>query len=375
MQKLEIYAMYFPQLYTIPENNEWWGDNFTDWKLVKNATPQFEGHHQPRIPEIGYLDQSLSNSISTQVKLANSYLVDGFNFYHYWFDGKVLLDMPMRNLLEDKSLDIKFMITWANENWTRQWVGNPSEILISNSYSDDVELIRQHFDYLVEFFEDERYRKIDNKPILCIYRPEIIKNLKTWMKLFNDWSIEHGFDGISFISHRPYPVMSEDKLYNDFDSIINFQPRYAVNKYLKKKSKLSQAVEPILRRLPESTQAQLSKILKKNSITKYSYEEYIKTLTYSDDYRLGNKDCYQMVFPDWDNTARYNERATLFKDLDEHSFERALTEVIENSNGHENSFIFINAWNEWSEGAYLEPDTNNKLKHLEVIKKIKTING
>ncbi|PTO68215.1 glycoside hydrolase family 99-like domain-containing protein [Vibrio splendidus] len=370
MKKLKVYPFYFPQLYAIPENDTWWGEGFTDWKLVKESTPLFSGHFQPRVPKLGYLNQSMPKTIKTQCELAKEYGISGFNFYHYWFDGKVLLDSPARNLLNDTSIDFEYFFTWANENWTKQWVGDAQTLLIKNSYTRSEELWEQHFSYLLNFFRDKRYVKVDNKPIFCIYRPEIILNLEEFIDFFNKRALDSGFDGLHFIAMRAYEIYNPESVYKKFDAIVNFQPRYAVNKYLSKRSASVKKLESIARTLPEKWQAVIANVMKRNSYTTYSYTDYLATLDKSSDLKFLDKTCYQAIFPDWDNTARYNQRATFFSDVSLAGFKYALDVAATNVESDSERFLFVNAWNEWSEGAYLEPDEKFGFEKLEAIKEL-----
>ncbi|EGQ8033735.1 hypothetical protein G5Y03_004693, partial [Vibrio parahaemolyticus] len=351
------YPFYFPQLYPTVENDLWWGKGFTDWKLVESAKKNFPEHNQPRTPLLGQLDQSDPSVIKSQCELAKRYGVNGFNFYHYWFDGKVLLNKPVENLLEDKSIDFEYFFTWANENWTRQWIGDPESLLIKNTYEDNKELWNEHFLYLLKFFRDCRYTKVNNKPIFCIYRPEIIPNLNEMLDYFAELAVQNGFDGLHYIAMRAYEVFNAEAVYDKFDAIVNFQPRYAINKHLANRSKIVSKAESLARRLPEKWQAIISKRFSQKSYRVFSYSDYLETLKLSCDLVLNDKTCYQVVFPDWDNTARYSERATLFSDISNDSFRSALEIAINNVANCDNKFVFVNAWNEWSEGAYLEPDT------------------
>ncbi|UAL42638.1 glycoside hydrolase family 99-like domain-containing protein [Shewanella inventionis] len=370
MNDFKIFPLYFPQLYSIPENDLWWGDGFTDWDLVRKSTPSFSGHYQPRVPTLGYLDQSLPSTIETQCNLAKSYGVTGFNFYHYWFDGKVLLDAPVNNLLNNSNIDFEFFFTWANENWTRQWVGKPNDILIKNTYTPSKEMWGEHFDYLLNFFKDPRYTKIKNKPVFCIYRPEIIISLNEMLVFFNQKALEAGFDGIHFIAMRAYSLSGAEQVYSMFEAIINFQPRFAVNKYLSSRSSFTKRLESVARKLPESIQSKLSYFTNNYSVKSYSYTDYVSKLDSSQDLTIAGKVCYQVVFPDWDNTPRYNDRATLFSDISLEQFETALRIVKNNLRNVEDKLVIINAWNEWSEGAYLEPDELYGLKKLDIIKQV-----
>ena len=165
---MKIIAFYLPQFHEIPENNKWWGKGFTEWVNVKKARPLFENHNQPRVPlNKNYYNLLDEKTQKEQVKLANDYGLYGFCFYHYWFDGKLLLEKPVEKFLENKSLDTHFCICWANEHWTNAWANKEAKVLIEQKYGNKKEW-KEHFDYLLNFFKDDRYIKENNKPLLVI---------------------------------------------------------------------------------------------------------------------------------------------------------------------------------------------------------------
>lgn len=365
----KIFPFYFPQFYPTQENNRWWGDGFTDWDLVKVASTVHPNQTQPRIPLEGYYDQSLPAVIALQAKLAKQYGISGFNFYHYWFDGTVLLDQPIQNLLNNKSIDIEYFLTWANETWTRQWIGKPNDILIKQEHSPKEDVWTTHYEYLKSFFADSRYYKIDNEPVFCIYRAELIKELPRWVEFMNAKAREDGFNGIHLIALRAYEISDAERIYKHFAKIVNFQPRYSINTYLKKKSAFRTLAEKALRRSPEWIQLKIAALARNEKYKKFSYLDYIDTMR-ADASHWNEKPVYQVAFPDWDNAPRYKERATFFSDISPENFENALGVIKEKIKSHKDKIIFVNAWNEWSEGAYLEPDTINGHKYLEALSKV-----
>ena len=174
---MRIIAFYLPQFHNIPENDEWWGDGFTEWVNVKKAEPIYEGHEQPRVPLDGNYYNLLDDDVKIwQAELAKKYGIYGFCYYHYWFNGKLLLEKPMEQMLENKKVDLPFCVCWANEPWTRAWVGE-KKVLIGQEYGTEKEW-KEHFDYMLPFFRDDRYIKEDNRPLYVIYRPEIIPCLQ-----------------------------------------------------------------------------------------------------------------------------------------------------------------------------------------------------
>ncbi|WP_135455709.1 glycoside hydrolase family 99-like domain-containing protein [Vibrio echinoideorum] len=366
---MNIYAIYFPQFYPIKENSEWWGKDFTDWELVKSAVPIFEGHIQPRKPKLGYLDQSLSDTIIKQVELAKDYGIDGFNFYHYWFNSTPYLDMPVENFLKSDIHSFDFFFTWANESWTRQWVGKPNEYLIKQNHYTSKKDIQDHYHYLSKFFKDIRYKKIENEPVYCIYRPELIRNLDEVIEEFNYLARKDGFSGVHFIAFRSYTTLDSSKLYKNFKAIVNFNPRYTNNTFEKRKQALF--FDRLVRSLPEKIQSLLSILrikLQKKKI--FSYSSFLRGLEDSD-VRFDSKPVYNTVFPDWDNTPRYGKRATLFKEVSSENFHSALKIASKKCETFDEKMIIINAWNEWSESAYLEPDDRYGYSNLEKVQSLK----
>lgn len=365
---IDTFAFYFPQFYPTVENSKWWGDGFTDWDLVKNAKPQYPLHNQPRIPTNGYVDQSAPITIKSQAELATEYGITGFNFYHYWFNGQPHLDVPLKNLISLPTVKIKFMMTWANESWTRQWVGKPNDFLIKqNYYRGDSEIIA-HYKYLSGFFRDERYYKINNKPVLNIYRPELIPSLQKVIKRFNELAKEDGYDGLYMIACRSYDILNADVVYELFDGIMNFNPRYAINFHLRKNGK--SLIEKLARRMPEGLQSMISGIRNdQRKLNKFNYMDFVSSVKISEDFAC-NKPVYHSVFPDWDNTARYGNKATLFENVSPENYKEALSEAVTKLSHLHQPLLFINAWNEWSESAYLEPDSKCNKALLEITRDV-----
>ena len=223
---MKIIALYLPQYHDIPENDKWWGKGFTEWVNVKKAKPLYEGHYQPHVP----LNNNYYNLLDDDVKiwqadLAKKYGVYGFCYYHYWFNGKMLLEQPMEQMLKNEKIDLPFCICWANEPWTRAWVGE-TETLIAQQYGYEKEW-KEHFDYLLPFFKDNRYIKEDNKPLFVIYRPEVIGVLKDMLNYWNELAIDNGFSGMKYAFQTLSMDVAKDPNKALFDYDIEFQPTYA----------------------------------------------------------------------------------------------------------------------------------------------------
>jgi len=363
---MKLMAFYFPQFYEIEENNHWWGKGFTDWDLVEKAQPLSATHRQPRKPACGFYDQSRPEVIAQQAVLAEQFGLHGFNFYHYWFDGKLILEKPLELFHANKNHNLKYCVTWANEAWTRQWVGS-SEILMAQNYIKDPSLWAKHFNYLSKYFQDDRYLCIDDKPVFCIYRPEQHPDLVDFLKFMNRKAIDAGLRGIYFVAIKSFPLLDENKLYKHFDAIIKFQPRVFFSAKKAESSSFWKSIEPLLRRLPASIQLQLSRIkYGMQTSTSFCYDElweYILSESKKDSCNV-----FQSIVVDWDNTARYGSRSHYFKGSTPEKFREGLISLADIEHAKGTPYIFINAWNEWSEAAYLEPDEQYGTAYLDAVK-------
>ena len=223
---MKIIAFYLPQFHNIPENDEWWGDGFTEWTNVKKAKPLYEGHMQPRVPLGGNYYNLLDDNVKIwQADLAKKYGVYGFCYYHYWFNGKMLLEKPMEQMLANKEVDIPFCICWANEPWTKAWVGDERKLLIAQEYGQEEEW-KQHFMYLLPFFKDERYITKNGKPLFVFYRPDIVPCMKEMIETWDKLAKENGLSGITFAFQSGDYDWNNSKEAKLFDYDIEFQPPY-----------------------------------------------------------------------------------------------------------------------------------------------------
>lgn len=369
----KIIAMYFPQFHTIKENDEWWGAGFTDWENVKSGLPQYEGHNQPREPLANkYYDQSDISTIEWQVGLAKKYGIYGFCHYHYWFDGKQLLEKPTNLWLENKKIDFPFCLSWANETWSRRWDGKDYEVLLKQTHPANEDSWKKHFDYLIRFWKDPRAITVEGKPVFVIYKPENIVAVGEMIKFWQKLAKLNGLLGLYIIYQQSNNLVNRKHLEN-FDASFQFQPMLAANSR-KNSSKLlfKTIMLQILQLLPEKYYGVLNgfKVRLRSQVVINSYDStWERALEVNKSYHLTT---YPGGFVDWDNTARYKNRATVFKGASPERFEYWFTKLLQTMK-HRNlpeSFIFLNAWNEWSEGAYLEPDTKYEYRYLEAIQRL-----
>lgn len=359
--KIKTIAFYLPQFHQIRENDEWWGEGFTEWTNMKKAHPLFENHYQPRIPlDKNYYDLTNLKTIRWQASLAKKYGIDGFCIYHYWFNGKMLLQKPMEILYKNADIDIEYCICWANESWTNAWVSSQNKVLIEQTYGDKKEW-KSHFDYFIKFFKDKRYILDNNRPILVIYRPELIPNLNEMLSYWDNLAKEEGFDGICF----GYQQSGLDDMKKDnsmFSLDIEYQPKYA----LKDKDEKNIARKKLRNIIDRLNQLVFSKhIIQRNSkkVRKYEYDDVWKYVLLR---KAHNKKSVAGAFVDWDNTPRRGTNGLVFSGATPEKFQDYMYKQYLNVvNNYTQPYLFIFAWNEWAEGGYLEPDERYGYKYLE----------
>ena len=372
---MKIIAFYLPQFHNIPENDEWWGDGFTEWVNVKAAKPLFEGHQQPKVPLNDNYYNLLDDNVKIwQAKIAKEHGVYGFCYYHYWFSGKMLLEKPMEQMLKNKAVDIPFCISWANETWTKAWVNDEKKVLIVQKYGEKDEW-KQHFDYLLPFFKDDRYIKENNKPLFIIYRPEVVECLNEMLDYWNQLAIENGFDGMCFAYQTINMDITNGSDTSRFDYDIEFQPSYARFDMSNQKSKL--AVLKKIRRnvakwfekkfgidlLRYTSPMMARKLLHTNGI---DYSEAWETILARKP--ISNK-CIPGAFAAWDNTPRHKERGWVYTNNTPEIFEKYLEkQIVRARDVYHKDMIFMYAWNEWAEGGYLEPDEEHGYAYLDAIR-------
>ena len=373
--KVKPIAFYLPQFHEIPENNKFYGEGFTEWTNTKKAKPLFPGHYQPRIPfgqnYYCLLDEGIMES---QAKLAKEYGIFGFCYYHYWFkDGKKLLEKPIELMLSNDKVDIPFCLCWANENWSKKWDGGNHEIIVEQDYGseDDWDM---HIKYLIPFFKDRRYITLNGKPLFVLYRPELIPNLKQMMKYWRNKICENGFSGIIFaIQHPSWYFMTG---YNPdlFDYQIKFEPFFSLNYQEKNidKIRIKQKIYSLSRclfldKFVDIVIEQYKKRKEKidiNDLKKTNYDELWSTVLKTP---ITPK-TIEGAFVDWDNTARKKNGMVCLGATPE-KFEKNMKSLGERVKKEaSNPIIFINAWNEWAEAAYLEPDEKYGFEYLQALK-------
>ncbi|MDB6353567.1 glycoside hydrolase family 99-like domain-containing protein [Trichococcus sp. K1Tr] len=351
----KIIAIYLPQYHEIEENNEWWGKGHTEWVSCKKALPLFKNHYQPRIPlDNNYYDLTNEEEQIKQAQIAKEFGVYGFCYYHYWFEGKQIMQQPMEQMLNNKNIDIPFCISWANHTWSNSTSRKNRKILIEQTYGSKKDW-EQHFVYLKQFFDDERYIKVDNKPIMVIYDA---KNIDCWQEMKLLWDTlakKEGWEGLFYINTLKHEEDVEVSNQFKFDAQFEYQPTFALGKSKK---------------FDYAKLYNFKRILYKEYLDRpliCSYDKiWQRVLTQTPSNGITT---YLGAYNDWDTTARWGKKGIVHKNASPEKFEKYLREQIKHSDELPNSdFIFVTAWNEWSEGAYLEADEKYGYGYLEAIK-------
>ena len=366
---MKVIAFYLPQFHCIPENDEWWGKGFTEWVNVKKAKKLFPGHNQPRIPLNRNYYNLLDDDVKKwQVSIAKEHGIYGFCFYHYWFGGKLLLEKPVEQFLQNTNLDIHFCISWANEHWTNAWKSNGNtKVLIEQRYGNEVEWIN-HFNYLLPFFKDSRYIIHNNRPLFIIYRPELIFRLKDMLVLWNRLAQENGFYGIDFAYQTAGYTLSTRCDESLFAYAIEYQPNAA--RVFSNNRKLA-TVDILKKSLLTFVENYFKLDLRqaKRRFQKLEHFDYRALWEYIVNMKPRNEKCIPGAFVDWDNTSRRGKTGLVADGVSPAVFEQyMIKQIINAKTNYKKDMIFIFSWNEWAEGGYLEPDEKYGYEYLKAIK-------
>lgn len=353
--QVKLIAWYLPQFHDFEENRKWFGKGFTEWSNTSKTLPQFTGHWQPHIPvDVGYYNLETTHVMQRQIELAKKYGIYGFGFYYYWFSGKKIMEKPLQNFLADKTLDFPFFFFWANENWTKLWgSGEMEEVLFKQELLEDDD--EKFMNDILPYMKDERYIKIDNKPILVIYHTEIYpyERYLRFINRINEIAKQNGFDGIYLMT--PIRATMDKNNLNKYiekyklDALFEFMPM---------------GCKDLFTRIPK-------KIMNSNfEGAVFDVADFVRNKKYF--YKTDCKKLFKGCFPTWDNTPRKSLNGASIFQNSPRSFKIWLKDIIiwtKQKYKKNEQFVFINAWNEWAEGAHLEPDNKFGYAYLEVVKK------
>lgn len=348
-----ILAIYLPQFHPIPENDAWWGRGFTEWTNVTRARPLFREHYQPHLPaDLGFYDLRVPEVREAQASLAAAHGIHGFCYYHYWFKGKRLLERPFNEVLDSGRPDFPFCLCWANETWSRRWLGEEKEVLVAQDYSRDDD--DAHALWLMRAFGDPRYVRVAGRPVFLIYRPLDLPEPARTVEILRTTAARLGLPD-------PYLVGVDSHAYRDrfeplgFDNTLRFHPQLGVLPRF-------QSDGPTLSRLRRNArQGVLSPSLKV-----YSYRQACQAMT--ETAPIGSK--IPCVFVGWDNTPRRGAKGVIMVGSSPSDFGAELELALDRwrKSSPACDLLFVNAWNEWAEGNHLEPDQRYGLGFLERVR-------
>lgn len=361
--KKKVIAFYLPQFHPVPENDEWWGDGFTDWVSAKKAKPMFKKHNQPRIPyHNNYYNLLNKTTINWQVNLAKKAGIYGFCIYHYWFgNGKQLLEKPAENLLKWKDIDINYCFSWDNNSWVRTWSRikggtwttleginrkkDDNGVLVKQEFGNEEEW-KKHFEYLLPFFKDKRYIKKDGKPVFVIYDITLFSCMELMVECWNKLANDNGLPGVYFISTDIIPGKN-----SRINGMLKFEPNYTRKIIEKEYPWFIQKYDLIRRNFFKNLPYMLDYSFLWKRILKFS---------------MDSENEFPGAFVDFDATPRKGMNAFVTYGATPKKFYKYFSRLLMKTNSE---FVFLNGWNEWGEGAYLEPDQKYKYEYLRMVKK------
>lgn len=353
-----LIAFYLPQFHPIPENDQWWGKGFTEWANVTRAKPLFPGHYQPHLPaDLGFYDLRLPEARLAQAQLAKAYGIEGFCYWHYWFNGKRLLERPFNEVLASGQPDFPFCLAWANETWSRRWLGEEKDIIQKQSYSPADDL--NHARWLLAVFADKRCIRVQGRPLFLIYRPLDLPEPQRITTTLREECVKNGLPEPYLLGINAHCSHLDCRTVG-FDGTVNFEPQLGVlPDFLEDGQKFSKFKRNL----------RLGIISPRLKIYDYVVARQLM-LARKKDFPV-----YPSIFVGWDNTPRRGHNGIVIVNSEPAHFASGLTEMIGSvlAKPYEDRLVFINAWNEWAEGNHLEPDLNNGVQFLEVVKKVNNI--
>ncbi|MEW9702187.1 glycoside hydrolase family 99-like domain-containing protein [Paenibacillus sp. SI8] len=350
---MKLIAFLLPQFHRIPENDRWWGEGFTEWTNTRKASPLYANHKQPKEPLYDYYyDLTDPATRNWQAETAKSFGIYGFCYYHYWFKGKQLLEKPFQDILELGEPRFPFCLSWANEPWTRKWDGLEHHLLMPQEYGDETDW-EIHFYEVLKAFRDDRYIRIDDKPLFIIYRPGNIPRCEEMLQYWNSLAKQNGLAGIFFVR-----TLGGFKIPNQrgFDASVEFEPHYTFAHN-------------------ESNRLWSYVHIDDKKHLVFDYDQVWHSILNRSHHRDGEQ-IFPGAYVNWDNTPRLAHEGQSCLGASPAKFGYYLAKQMERAVTLYNSeFLFINAWNEWAEGTYLEPDKQHKYEYLEAIRKALETSG
>lgn len=362
--KVRIIAFYLPQYHPFKENDEWWGKGFTEWTNVVKAKPLFRGHYQPKIPtDLGFYDLRVPEVREEQARMARDAGIEGFCYWHYWFEGHELMERPFWEVVNSGKPDFPFCIGWANETWkSKMWNKDGSlaagtKILIEQTYSEEDDIV--HFKKLLPVFKDPRYILVDGKPLVFIHMglDLPVHTITKWKEL----AVKNGFPGIHFVgrlaggrfSNIDEGVKQLKDMGFDAVKIPKLIGLYHNSRFISK------------------YWMELKSLIKYNGCRHiFPYSEVIKHII-TPEYDA-HEDCYPTIYPNWDHSPRGGKNTLIVVGSKPSLFKESVCKIIDmiKMKHEQHRIIFLKSWNEWGEGNYIEPDTKYGMGYLFSLKDV-----
>jgi len=361
-RRARLIAFYLPQYYPIPENDRWWGPGFTEWTSVAGAQPLFRGHRQPRIPaDLGFYDLRLPEIRAAQAELAVRHGVEGFCYWHYWFGGKRLLDRPFEEVLRSGEPDFPFCLGWANQPWTDTWLGT-GRVLQEQRYSPDDDV--RHARWLLDAFADDRYLRIAGRPLFVVYRPGDLPEPARTADTIRGEAAGAGLPEPFLLGIDAF-MFGHDFRADGFDGTVSFEPALGLLPHMNQSTTLSRPWRKASRAVRNVRLGVWNSTLKVYDYRFQRRQSQRRRARFSHPF-------YPTIFVGWDNTPRRGRGSIILLDDGPHHFEAGLAELIDAAADvpFDDRVIFVNAWNEWAEGNYLEPDLGHGLARLEAVRRV-----
>jgi lipopolysaccharide biosynthesis protein len=355
---VRVLAFHLPQFHPIPENDEWWGAGFTEWRNVVRARPLFPGHYQPHLPaDLGFYDLRLAETRAAQAEMAAAYGVSGFCYYHYWFNGRRLLERPVDEILRSQMPRFPFCLCWANENWSRRWDGRAQEILVAQSYSHEDD--RAHIRHMLPALADSRYIRIDGRPLFLVYWVAAMPDPRRTAEIWREEAQRAGVGELYLAAVESHDAVADPGAYG-FDATVEFAPEWremGTPKYQTERYDLRARLYRRLRRY-----GLLSPAYWEHSI--HSYDSLVRQMTSKPERAHA---WFRCVTPAWDNSPRRREGGLILYGSTPERYGAWLSHAIEQTRARPaaEQIVFVNAWNEWAEGNHLEPDLRWGRAYLE----------
>lgn len=377
--RARVIAYYLPQYHPVPENDKFWGKGFTEWTNVTRAKPLFRGHYQPQLPaDLGFYDLRIPEVRNEQARLAKEAGIEGFCYWHYWFgNGKKVLNMPFDEVLKTQKPDFPFCLGWANHSWTtKTWDKGKSftkETVIFEQLYPGEKDYEAHFYDVLPAFKDSRYIKVEGKPLFVIFDTDALKDFELFKSIWQRLAKENGLNGIYFVGRcDALPEMKGNNLYKidkltkerydnlikkGYDGVNSVTLKYAE---FKATGIMHKAIHSFARKC-------FAGVL----LDKYDYRKLVSHFVMPEDYM---DRVYPQLIPRRDRSPRSGRKAMIYYGSTPDYFAEAAENAVKcvENRQYDQRLIFLNAWNEWGEGAYMEPDLRFGHGYIDALHRVLT---